>query len=174
MASRKVLELNGNFFESVITANLESAFPDAKVFHNFEVYSDFLKKNTQIDVLLVHKTGIYVLEAKNWTDWVKGNYNDRQWSGASSHGAPMIVRSPLDQNFLHIRALKNAFRKKGFNPPDFYNLIVFPDGIAINSDCKEICTSTQLEFRIKMLMEKSNKNYSVARCAQILMEITGD
>lgn len=171
MANRATLELNGNFFESLIASSLASAFPEAKVLHNLEVYSVFLKKNTQVDVLLVHPTGIFVIEAKNWTDWVRGGYNDRQWSGASNHGAPITTRSPLDQNFLHVRTLKRAFRVYGYKPPTFYNLVVFPDGVNITSDCKEVCTFTQIESRIRSLVLQAERKFRVESCVNVLRQV---
>ena len=53
---RKVLEFNGSFFEQEIVKSLYEQFSDeCIVIHNKELYSDFLGKNTQIDVIIPFK-----------------------------------------------------------------------------------------------------------------------
>lgn len=147
---RKVLEFNGSFFEQEIVKSLYEQFSDeCIVIHNKELYSDFLGKNTQIDVILLHKHGAYVIEAKNWKHWIKGNYADFYWAGKSAQKDVMRVISPINQNFLHVRALKNAIRKKGIQPLAFSSVICVPDGTDILSDCSELCNFSLLPYYVE-------------------------
>ena len=65
MAERKVLEYNGSVFENTIARNLARRYPDAIIIQNRQLYSDFLKNDTQIDLILILSKGIFVIEARN-------------------------------------------------------------------------------------------------------------
>ena len=146
---RKVLEFNGNFFEQEIVNDLYEQFGDeCIIIHNKELYCNFLKKNTQIDVILLHRRGAFVIEAKNWKHWIKGDYNDFYWTGKSASKDVMRVLSPVNQNFLHIRSLKNAIRNAGIQPLDFKSIICVPDGTQILSKCTEVCNFSMLAYKV--------------------------
>ena len=151
--NRRTLEFNGNYFEQIIVNHLHSYYGgDCVVLHNKELFSNYLGKDTQIDVILIHKKGICVIEAKNWKQWIKGEYADYYWAGKSSSKDVMKVISPLNQNFLHIRVLKNAIRRKGYNPIDFHSIICVPDGTQIMSKCSEVCNLSMLTNKIDTLL----------------------
>lgn len=171
MASRKVLEMNGNLFESRVVRVLQESEQDATVLHNVSVFSKFLEKDTQIDAILVHRKGLIVVEAKNWTDVVKGGYNDRVWISSSNNGGPITTYSPIDQNFIHMRALRNAFRQVKYYPPEMHSVIVFPDGARIESNCDEVCTLSQLPVRVRQILRESDRNYNIELCMSLLRKI---
>lgn len=49
-----MLEKIGTEFERVVASYLKANFRECKVIHNLEVYSAYLKKNTQIDIIFIH------------------------------------------------------------------------------------------------------------------------
>lgn len=67
-------------------------------------------KTTEIDVLMLSKKGIFVLESKNYSGWIFGNEKQKYWyqtlpaGGGTSHKEPFY--NPILQNRSHIKHLK--------------------------------------------------------------------
>ncbi|MEY8333124.1 nuclease-related domain-containing protein [Lachnospiraceae bacterium 47-T17] len=146
---RKILEYNGTLFENEITRYLYANFPNISVIQNKQLFSAYLRKDTQIDVIAVCDFGVFIIEAKNWKQWIKGEYDDTMWVGKSNSRDAMRVMNVYNQNFIHIRALRNRIRALGLEPVPFNNIICVPDGIQIFSGCKEICTLSGLRDLMK-------------------------
>ena len=53
-----------------------------------------------------------MIEAKNWKNWVRGDYGDKHWKGQGASRGVITTFNPIDQNFIHIRALRNAIRRE--------------------------------------------------------------
>lgn len=156
MADRKVLEFNGTVFEKTIIKYLHNHYPDAVLLHDRELFSHFLRKNTQVDLIMIHEKGVFVIEAKGWKRWVRGNYNDMKWSGMSSVTNVMDVFSPVNQNFIHIRAVRNAIRRElGKEPVPFYNVVCLPDGTVLDTDCDCVVNLSRLSMWIDSAMIRS-------------------
>lgn len=144
MANRRKLLIVGESFEFKIMSIVKAAFPDAIVLHDLRLDSAFLGKETQIDVIAITSNGVFVIEAKNWKHWIKGDYEDHEWTGLSSDRKVMTVFNPFHQNFIHVRTLRNAIRLSGHEPGQFHNLVVLPDGTEIKSNCKEVISLAKL------------------------------
>lgn len=157
MANRDKLLYIGDTFEFEIMDVLRVAFPDAVLIHDRKIYSDYLQQDTQIDVIMIHSSGVFVIEAKNWKGWIKGTYDDAMWTGKSSEAKILTVFNPIHQNFIHIRTIRNALRGIGVNPPLFANIVVLPDGTAIKSDCSEIVNLSSLVSKIREQASTVNK-----------------
>lgn len=155
------LETVGGFFETEIVFALQSLFPDAIFMRNIRLYSYALDKETQVDVVMLHKAGIFVIEAKNWKFEIRGEYADLKWKGVSSARKIMTVFNTVDQNFHHIRAMRNAIRRLGFEPPMFHNYVCLPDGTAIFSQCQEVCNLSMMLQRISQDIKNSSQNIQV-------------
>lgn len=147
--SRRRLELNGSLFEGQIAILLSDTFTDSKYILNKSVYSPFLKKDTQIDLIFIRPCGVYIIEAKNWKTYIKGTINSDEWKGKGS-GSPMSVRSPLQQNQMHVRALRAALRKNNLEPVVFNSYIVVPDSCQIITDSEEVVTLSKLRSIMQM------------------------
>lgn len=95
---------------------------------------DFVYKNvyikrrnerlTEIDILAIHTTGIYVFECKNYGGWIFGAGNKKEWLHTYKTGERYRFYSPIFQNQIHINAVKNLL--KNYNIP-YYSIIVFSD-----------------------------------------------
>lgn len=144
MANRGKLLGIGESFEFKLMSIVRSTFPDAIILHDLRLHSAYLGKTTQIDILVITGIGVFCIEAKNWKHWIKGNYDDFNWSGLTNERKTMKVFNTYHQNFIHIRALRNAMRVSGFEPVQFVNAIVVPDGTEIRSDCKEVINLSKL------------------------------
>ena len=75
----------------------------------------------QIDVLMIHETGIYVIECKNYTGWIFGSENNLYWYQTLYSGKSGVRKepfyNPILQNKSHINALSDYlnFQKEYIN-----------------------------------------------------------
>ncbi|HAX74218.1 MAG TPA: NERD nuclease [Firmicutes bacterium] len=63
-------------------------------------------KTTEIDLVMLDETGIYVFESKNYRGWIFGNEDYRNWSQTFKNGKKYKFYNPIWQNKGHINALK--------------------------------------------------------------------
>ena len=97
---------------------------------------------SEIDVLLIHETGFYIIESKNVSGNIYGSSNDKTWTVKfyrSDHTYP--IANPVRQNFGHIMFLKNMLHLT--NDSYFKSYAVFSDHcilskINLRSDDKTI------------------------------------
>ena len=81
---------------------------------------------SEIDLIMVHDTGLYVVESKNYSGWIFGDENQRQWTQVLSGGKTKNrFYNPILQNKRHIEALKNFFAD--YKDIPIYSLIVFSE-----------------------------------------------
>ena len=75
----------------------------------------------QIDVLMIHETGMYVIECKNYTGWIFGSENNLYWYQTLYSGKSGVHKesfyNPILQNKSHINALSDYlnFQKEYIN-----------------------------------------------------------
>lgn len=169
MANMRNLLVSGETFEFRLMSLIRSAFPEAIILHDLHVNSSYLGKETQIDVVAVTECGVFVIEAKNWKHWIKGNYDDHQWSGLTNERKTITVFNPYHQNFIHVRTLRNAIRRNGTEPKQFYNIVVLPDGTNIYSDCKEVINLSALTSTMRKL--SNDRCISPKEYARLIEEV---
>lgn len=170
--SRKTLEMIGAIFENKLLLDLKDKFKDSTVLHNINVYSTSLRKETQIDLILINPKGIFVIEAKNFTTSMKGSYNDSKWELRSRDKKVKIVFNSLNQNLIHIRALNSSLLKYfGKQPIHLFNLVCFPDGTFLNTDMQEVCNFSGLETKIREYIEKSEQDINVREYTVMIRKI---
>ena len=65
---------------------------------------------TEVDLILIHESGIYVIESKNYSGWIFGSENQRYWTQSFSDGKGGSQKykfyNPIWQNDTHIKALQ--------------------------------------------------------------------
>jgi len=62
---------------------------------------------TEIDLIMISETGIYVIESKNYSGWIFGSEKDRNWTQTFRNGQKFRFYNPIWQNRGHISAVKN-------------------------------------------------------------------
>ncbi|KPU42709.1 nuclease-related domain protein [Oxobacter pfennigii] len=60
---------------------------------------------TELDIVFIHQTGIYVLESKNYSGWIFGNEKNKYWAQTFKTGRKERFANPIWQNNLHINSL---------------------------------------------------------------------
>ena len=173
MADRHVLEFNGTVFESAISRLLKRKYPEAVVLSVLSSITECLHKDTQNDLLMIHPRGVFVIEAKGWRKWVRGEYSDTVWQGVSSQMSIMTRPSPINQNRIHIRALRNAIRSKlGINPVKFFNLVVFPDHTDLRTSCTEVVNIALMKLMIDRVILQQNYVIDVEEYKKMILSVT--
>ena len=66
-------------------------------------------RTTEIDLLMIHESGIYVFEAKHYKGTIYGRYEDSTWTQYFRTQKNSHFPSPIKQNEYHIAALKHMF-----------------------------------------------------------------
>ena len=79
---------------------------------------------TEIDLLMLHQTGIYVFESKNYSGWIFGNEKSKTWTQTLGRGKKNKFFNPIWQNKGHIRALGKLLSDVDST---FYSYIVFSE-----------------------------------------------
>ena len=84
-------------------------------------------ETTEIDVLMIYKSGLYVFESKNYSGWIFGNEKGKTWTqtlpqGRRSHKEHFL--NPVMQNNLHIKWLKNLLQDETI---PMHSVIVFSE-----------------------------------------------
>lgn len=115
-------------------------------------------KTSEIDVLIIHSKGLFVIESKNYSGWIFGNEKQRQWTQT----LPISYRrshkeyfyNPILQNQAHIRALRPLIND---NIP-IYSIIAFSDNctlkkVTVNS---EVLVTQYDKLRYELLYRIGN------------------
>lgn len=77
--------------------------------------------STQIDHVVVSKYGVFVVETKNYGDWIFGQERQMRWTQVV-YKQKHSFQNPLFQNFKHLKAIQNL---TGLEVNQLFNLVVF-------------------------------------------------
>ncbi len=99
--------------------------PPCKFLMNLEIPTKD-GKTTEIDLLMIHSTGIYVFEIKHYKGIIYGNVNDNKWTQFFRTQDNNTFQNPFSQNAYHLRALKELIPNT-----NLYSVVVFT-----NEDCE--------------------------------------
>ncbi len=106
--------------------------------HHYYVLNNVMLKrgddSVQMDHIVIGRSGIFVIETKNYHGSVSGNENAYKWSHHIG-GNHFTFYNPCRQNATHIRVLKSYLRSFGELP--FYSIIAFPKECHVEADTEE-------------------------------------
>ena len=113
MQENKSKSTRGLHFEKRVMNRPQSHFDSDRVFYNLTMPGR--KKNeTQIDFVLLDRTGICIIEAKDYSGTVTGSFDDIWWTKAltSRDGRTWtsMPKNPVFQNRGHIKAMKKLLK----------------------------------------------------------------
>ena len=80
---------------------------------------------TEIDLVMVDETGIYVFESKNYSGWIFGNEKNKTWTQTLGNKTKNKFFNPIWQNKAHIKALANVLPE--FEESIYKSYIVFSE-----------------------------------------------
>ena len=102
---------------------LKHGIPAKAIFHDL-----YVKKPdgefSQIDLVVAAKSGIIVFEVKNYSGWIFGNGQHREWTQVLAYGQDKYrFYNPIMQNNKHITEIKKKLKQ--FENIPFYSVVVF-------------------------------------------------
>lgn len=120
---RLTMEDKGRFGEYQIYRRLSSYERDGGKF----LFNCYLPgengETTEIDVILIHRSGIYVFESKNYSGRIYGRESDRTWTQSLKQNIRFL--NPLRQNQSHVARVQKVLGCRREIP--LYSLVVFSD-----------------------------------------------
>lgn len=120
----KTISDKGAYGEFLVFEMLESLGEGNRILTNIYLPAEN-GRTTEIDLLMVHPTGIYVFESKNYSGWIFGDEKGRNWTQSLKGGKKISFYNPVRQNRGHINALMENLRDVG--PESFFSYIVFSE-----------------------------------------------
>lgn len=170
----------GTIGELNVIRELLYIFPKSQVFSN--VYVTTESGTTEIDIVVLDKTGLYVIESKNYSGFITGNIRSKTWKYIHFNKSPYHFYNPIWQNNAHIKSLQQNLNLK---KSDFVSYIVFGEksklgtiygntetaithindlrtSIRSKKDSrKEVFTDSQMNEIEKHLISSTNVSYEV-------------
>ena len=93
------------------------------LFNDFTFYSK--RTSVQVDHILILRSGLYVIETKNWSGRIVGDEWADNWT--LYNGVKKVMYNPVLQNSRHIERLKDRLREfVSLKDLPIINVIVFP------------------------------------------------
>ncbi len=112
--------------EPELKKELSSKNKDFQILNN--LYVPFGRgKTTEIDALMIHDIGIFVLEHKDYSGWIYGNAKEDNWT-YRHYTKTHSFYNPIMQNQGHIRALRKYLSDSVI---PMFNIVVFSDSCNI-------------------------------------------
>ena len=115
---------------------------------------------TEIDVLLIHSTGIFVIESKNYSGWIFGSEKSKTWTQTLRNGRGRASKehfyNPIMQNNTHIKHLKKIV---GVHVP-VYSVIAFSQrctlkDVTVESPDIKVINRQHIDTAVKYLGNQS-------------------
>ncbi|MBO7399549.1 MAG: NERD domain-containing protein, partial [Clostridia bacterium] len=108
----------------VFNALYHNIFGKCKFLMNIEIPSTE-GNSTELDLLMIHETGLYVFEIKHYQGAIYGTYQDETWTQYFRTQANSHFYNPIKQNDYH-----RAFLRKMFPGMPVYSAVVFTNNDA--------------------------------------------
>lgn len=89
-------------------------------FENVIITDD--RGSTEIDVIVVGRAGVFVIELKDFNAWIFGEENAERWTACYLDKSRHPFQNPLRQNFRHIKALE---ARLGLDFQVFQSIVAF-------------------------------------------------
>ena len=170
----KYKEVSGNNFKE--TLHNKGNYGEFEIFHSLEKINAHIKilsnlyipkedgTFTEVDLVLLSRTGIYVIESKNYKGNISGDENDRYWAQSFRTRKKYKFYNPILQNNGHIKAIKSLLKIE--DPDIFKSYIVFGndcnlENVNISSEDIKIVKRYYLYNEIEKEIKESEKKVSV-------------
>lgn len=107
-------------------------------------------ETTEVDVVLIHPKGFFVIESKNYNGWIFGSEKNRYWTqtlpmGRGYESNKERFYNPLRQNGSHIKHLKRILSET----VPMWSVIVFSDECTF----KDVTVSSDKPYKVVQLNE---------------------
>lgn len=146
---------NGKYGEYLVYNELKGLEQNGAIFF-FNLYVPKPYGGTsEIDVVMVYGSGVYVFESKDYSGWIFGNSRDQYWTQSLRSGKGTVKNrffNPVMQNAGHIKALASILGDDVM----FHSFIVFSN----RCELKKITVENE---KVKVL-KRENLRLAVSSC----------
>jgi len=111
----------GNYGEFLTFSYLEKLDGNHKLMTNLYIPKGD-GTTTELDLIMISNTGIYVFESKNYSGWIFGDEKNKNWTQTLQNKQKNKFYNPIWQNKGHISALKSVV---GMDEKTFKSYIIF-------------------------------------------------
>lgn len=129
-------------------------------------------KTTEIDLILIHETGLYIFEVKHYKGTIYGKSSDNIWTQYFRTAKNNTFKNPMLQNEYHIKAIKELLP----NIP-VKSIIIFT-----NDECEikvtntntdiELCTLYDIHQTLNRNFNFSNTTISTGKIDEIFCQLS--
>jgi restriction system protein len=123
---------------------------------------------TEIDVILVGNTGIFVIEQKEYNAWIFGGEDDEKWTARYVNGATYQFQNPLRQNHRHVMALATLL---GLAKEKIYSLVVFSKGCELRTPMPSNVLIGDYYNRVRSIEGITLTDAGVSKICEILQDL---
>lgn len=117
---------------------------NGKVINDIVVVAD--DKSSQLDHILIDRSGIYVIETKNYSGRIYGRYDDNNWTQVLAFGNKKNkMYNPVKQNKTHVYRLMEVLHLHNH----VHSLVVFVKGNIEYIDCNDVYSPSTLKRYLK-------------------------
>ncbi|AQR96503.1 NERD domain-containing protein [Clostridium saccharoperbutylacetonicum] len=130
-------------------------------------------ETTEIDLVYIHETGIYVLESKNYSGWIFGDEKSKNWMQTLKNGQKQKFYNPIWQNNTHIKYLMKVLE---VDESFVKSIIVFSERCTIkkmevNSKNIKVINRFELKKTIEKLIDDSSKVFEEGKIIELYYEL---
>ena len=119
------------------------------------LYVPMQSKNfTEIDMVYIHNSFIFVIEVKDYSGWIFGTESNTYWTQTFKSGQKFKLYNPVKQNNIHRNALANYLKLSHIN---FFSVIVFGDDCVLKSVPSVFYSPATIITQIRSLAYELNK-----------------
>lgn len=162
----------GYYGEYLVFCKLYQYIPGhCKILMNLHVPVD-KTHTTEIDLLLIHETGLYVFEIKHYKGTIYGKDTDSKWTQYFRTSQNSVFQNPVEQNGYHIRALQQLY-------PDLpiYSIIVFTQNdceikVQNTNSAIDICALPGIQRVLSSRFEKAKPILSINDIDEIFRKVS--
>lgn len=117
---------------------------------------------TEIDVLMIHGTGLYVFESKNYSGWIFGSVDQLNWTQSLENGEKHKFYNPIRQNQTHLKALAEFLEMP---LSEFTSYIVFSERCTLkkvpeNTDCFVVVRRPDMLRKLRIILKATPPKYT--------------
>lgn len=94
---------------------------------------------SEIDLVYITQKGIFVIESKNYSGWIFGDYNSMYWTSSLPNGEKNKFYNPVKQNSTHIKWLRNYIENYSNISIPMFSIIVFSERCALKKVPEDTC-----------------------------------
>lgn len=141
-------------------------------------------ETSEIDIIMIHEKGIFVIENKNYAGWIFGKEKDYKWCQSFENKKKYFFYNPIKQNATHIKYLKQMLQQNESTP--YISIITFNNNaklkkltieskdiivtncntvkektLQLMKEMKIIYTENEIKEIYKLLKEKTNVSQEI-------------